>query len=209
MKFTKEQAFENLKGELTKGGKTSRMSDRTINKMLETLMPLIANEETELSDFMTKVLPAFTETNGNMEHDYSEFVRTYKPNTPPTTPPVNPNPDTKDDPLTEMRKKLEEMEKAIQMEKREKAIGNIRTQLKETMTSKGIKDEKWVNKYLSEIAISEELDIEAKATSALEIYNLSKATATPSTTPLSPNGTSTVAGEKLWEDIKQKVKQNG
>lgn len=209
MKFTKEQAFENLKGELTKGGKTSRMSDRTINKMLETLMPLIVNEETELSDFMTKVLPAFTETNGNMEHDYSEFVRTYKPNTPPTTPPVNPNPDTKDDPLTEMRKKLEEMEKAIQMEKREKAIGNIRTQLKETMTSKGIKDEKWVNKYLSEIAISEELDIEAKATSALEIYNLSKATTTPSTTPLSPNVTSTVAGEKLWEDIKQKVKQNG
>ena len=65
MKFTKEQAFEKLKAILTNSGKKPlRMSEQSINKQLETLMPLIASEETELDDFVEKVKPTFETMNG-------------------------------------------------------------------------------------------------------------------------------------------------
>jgi glutaredoxin len=54
MKFTKEQAVEQLKGLLTEGGKTLHLSDRTINENIDDLIPLLVNDETELSDFISK-----------------------------------------------------------------------------------------------------------------------------------------------------------
>ena len=38
MKFTKQAAFEKLKGVLTQNGKTPRMSDRSINDYVENLL---------------------------------------------------------------------------------------------------------------------------------------------------------------------------
>lgn len=209
MKFTKEEALEQLKSELTKGGKTLHLSDRTINGHIDDLIPLLTNDETELSDFISKAFPFVKRADANFEKEKADFIKSYKPATSTETQTVETKSDKLDDPLAEMRKKLEEMEKEIKMEKREKAIGNISSQLKQTMKTKGIKDEKWIDKYLSEIAVSEELDVEAKATSALEIYNLSKASTGSSTTPLNASGTSTVSEDNLWNDVKQKVKQNG
>ena len=48
MKFTKEQAFEILRSNLTNGGKkTLRMSEKSINAQLDTLIPLVANANHE------------------------------------------------------------------------------------------------------------------------------------------------------------------
>ena len=85
MKFTKEQAFENLKGFLTNNGKkTLRMSEKSINKQLETLMPLVANDEMELADFVEKVKPTFETMNSNAEKDNSDFVKQWEKDHPVT-----------------------------------------------------------------------------------------------------------------------------
>ena len=210
MKFTKEQAFEKLKGELTRNGKASRMSDRTINAMLDTLIPLIANDETELDKFVTDTLPSFIGVNGNMEHDYADFVKNYKP-TPKNEPNQNqePKPNPADDVLDEMRKRLEEMEKTLKEEQLQKTINDVRVKLKDAMKTKGIKDEKWIEKYVSEICLTADLDVDAKSASALEIYNLSRAAAIQGATPFTAGGSTSVNDDKIWDDVKQKSKQNG
>ena len=205
MKFTKEQAFEKLKGELTKGGKTLRMTDRTINAMLDTLIPLVVNDETELDKFVADTLPSFVGANGNMEHDYADFVKNYKP-----TP--KPNQDQKtnaaDDVLDELRTKLEGLEKTLREEQLQKNLDVLKVRLSDKMKDKGIKDEKWIEKYVSQIGLTEDLDVESKAASALEIYNLSQAAA-KAPTPFSTKGNSSLSDDKLWDDVKQKMKQNG
>ena len=73
MKFTKEQAFEILRSNLTNGGKkTLRMSEKSINAQLDTLIPLVANDDMELNDFIEKVKPTFATMNSNAEIDNSE-----------------------------------------------------------------------------------------------------------------------------------------
>lgn len=118
MKFTKEQAFEKLKGILTNEGKKPlRMSEKSINAQLDTLMPLIAGDETELDDFIAKVKPTFETMNGNAEHDYSAFVDDWKkqhpdtptPPTPPTPPAPQPNPD--EDKLKALQDEIDALKK--------------------------------------------------------------------------------------------------
>lgn len=201
MKFTKEQVFEKLKGELTKGGKTSRLTDRTINGMLDALIPLTVNDETELDNYIPLILPAFVTTNGNMEHDFSDFVKNYKPVTPPTIPIPSSSHDEEE--VKALKDKLAELEKKVETESLEKTLGTIKSNLKSAMKSKGIKDDKFVEKYLAEIAITPDLDIEAKSKSALELYNLSRVDVPSYATPLSPSVKSTDI-DKIWDDIKPK-----
>lgn len=206
MKFTKEEAFEKLKGELTKGGKTLRMSERTLNTQLENLMKVYETiaSDTELSDFITTTLPSFSDVNSNMEKDYADFVKTYQPtSTQPTqqqqqnTPPVN------DDVLTQLQTQLQQLQSKIEKEEREKALSQVRKNFKSELKTVGIKDDKWIDTYISKINISEDLDVKEEAKSTLELYNLSKA-AIPdgSTTPFNPSGGE--SSKKIsWDDIKK------
>ena len=74
MKFTKEEAFEKLKGLLTNNGKKDlQMSERSINEQLEVLMPLIANDEMELDDFIVKVKTSFEVMNSNAKKRQFRF----------------------------------------------------------------------------------------------------------------------------------------
>ncbi len=79
MKFTKEQAVEQLKGLLTEGGKTLHLSDRTINENIDDLIPLLVNDETELSDFISKALPFVKRTNANFEKKRQILLRAINP----------------------------------------------------------------------------------------------------------------------------------
>ena len=71
------------------------------------------------------------------------------------------------------------------------------------MKEKGIKDDKWVNKYLAETSITEDLDVQEKAKSALEFYNLNRAEIPDVVTPLSPSTKSTEMKD-MWNDLKPK-----
>lgn len=211
MKFTKEEAFEKLKGELTKGGKTLRMSERTLNTQLETLMKVYDTiaSDTELSDFVTMTLPSFSDVNSNMEKDYSDFVKTYKPaqsQNQSTTQQQQQQSNTtsnNDDVLSQLQAQLQQLQDKIEREEKEKALSQVRKNFKSELKTVGIKDDKWIDTYLTKINISEDLDIKEEAKSTLELYNLSKAIIPDgSTTPYYPSGGE--ASKKIsWDDVKK------
>lgn len=203
MKFTKEEAFESLKGILTNNGKkTLRMSEKSINKQLETLIPLIANDDMELSDFVSKVKDSFSVMNSNAEKDNSDFVKQWEKDHPqhqdpkPKTDGNNPDGNGgsgQNDAMERMMKRLEELEKRENEREKEAKISAKRSELLKAMKDKGIKDEQWCKDLVSEISLSEDTDVDAKADSFLKLYNKSKASAgddgvTPKDTSGSGNG---------------------
>ena len=182
MKFTKEEAFEKLKGYLTNNGKkTLRMSERSINKQLESLMPLIAGEDMELDDFIGKVKDTFSVMNSNVEKDNSDFVKEWEKNHPVENPkPSDPKPtDPKPDDATALLlKRIEELEKKETERTREAAITQKRKELLKAMKEKGIKDDQWSKDFISEITITEDMNVDEKADAFLKIYNKSAASDT-------------------------------
>lgn len=201
MKFTKEEALEQLKAELTKGGKTLHLSDRTINENVDDLLPLLANDETELSDFMSKALPFVRRTNANFEKEKADFIKTYKPvekGKPiedSNTPPVG------DDTISELKAKLEKLESMYETEKRNKTIGALKRSLKSKLKEKGVSDEEWLDTFIPELNITEQFDVDSKVDSYLKIYNKSKATTPPDVTPLNSSG-GTSENKVNWDDVK-------
>lgn len=177
MKFTKEEAFESLKGILTNGGKkTLRMSEKSINKQLESLMPLIANEDMELADFVGKVKETFSVMNSNAEKDNSDFVKQWEKDhaqvnsEQPKTETQQPN-----DVIAAMLKRIEELENREAARTKESNIAQKRTDLLKAMRQKGIKDEQWARDFIEEISLNEDTDVTAKAESFLKLYNKSQA----------------------------------
>lgn len=185
MKFTKEQAFEQLRSFLTNGGKKPlRMSEKSVNAQLDTLIPLVANDEMELSDFIEKVKPTFTTMNSNAEKDNSDFIKNWKkdhPDPDPNPDPNNPNPNKKDpDPnqtpeYKALLERLEKLEKENNEVKQQKEISEKRKELVAKMKEKGISDNDWIDSFLGEVSITADMDIDAKAESFLKIYNKTQA----------------------------------
>ena len=177
MKFTKEEAFESLKGILTNNGKkTLRMSEKSINRQLESLMPLIANEEMELKDFVDKVKDTFSVMNSNAEKDNSDFVKQWEKDHPQVNPePQKPNEPQPDDAMAKMLKRLEELENREAERDKEAKMSQKKKDLLKAMKEKGIKDEQWSKDLVAEISLTEDFDVEAKADSYLKLYNKSQA----------------------------------
>ena len=177
MKFTKEEAFESLKGILTNNGKkTLRMSEKSINRQLESLMPLIANEEMELKDFVDKVKDTFSVMNSNAEKDNSDFVKQWEKDHPQVNPePQKPNEPQPDDAMAKMLKRLEELESREAARDKEAKMSQKKKDLLKAMKEKGIKDEQWSKDLVAEISLTEDFDVEAKADSYLKLYNKSQA----------------------------------
>ena len=209
MKFTDEEAFEKLKGILTNNSKKPlRMSEKSVKKQLEILMPLVANEEMELSDFVDKVKDTFSVMNSNAEKDNADFVKQWEKNHP--TPPVPPNPGNKpDEPNPQMvalQRRLEELEAKETAREKERAVSQKRSDLLKAMKEKGIKDEQWAKDFIAEISITDDFDIDSKADAYLKIYNKSQASTTTTTTP----GSSTGDGNQpkdLLADVKKVMRQ--
>lgn len=177
MKFTKEEAFEKLKGLLTNNGKKDlQMSERSVNEQLEVLTPLIANEEMELDDFIGKVKTSFEVMNSNAKKDNSDFVKQWEKDHQQSTQEPLRKSDAKDeDAMSKMIKRLEELENREAAREKEFSINKKKSDLLKAMQEKGIKDEQWANDLVSEISITEDFDVESKADSYLKLYNKSKA----------------------------------
>ena len=192
MKFTKEQAFEILRSNLTNGGKkTLRMSEKSINAQLDTLIPLVANDEMELNDFIEKVKPTFATMNSNAEKDNSDFIKQWKEQHPDKNPdPNNPepkNPTSTDNPeIKAMMDRIAALEKENNENKLKAEVAEKRTELVAKMKEKGITDAEWIDSFLGEVTINKDVDVEAKAESFLKIYNKTKSAVNPSQTPQTP-----------------------
>lgn len=197
MKFTKEEAFESLKGILTNNGKkTLRMSEKSINRQLESLMPLIANEEMELKDFVDKVKDTFSVMNSNAEKDNSDFVKQWEKDHPQVNPePPKADEPKEDDAIAKMLKRLEELEIREAARDKEAKMSQKKKDLLKAMKEKGIKDEQWSKDLVAEISLTEDFDVEAKADSYLKLYNKSQA-ASAGDNGATPAGTSNSGGNK-------------
>lgn len=199
MKFTKEDAYKELVKQMTVNGEKLNLSDRSINEQVEALLPLIANDELELTDFVTKTLPIFKTANANVRNDVAQGIREYKDNNP-----INPTPTStpKESQNAEIAKLLERIEKmeseSAAVKQREKEDG-IRKTIYSKLKEKGVKDKDWVNSFLSEITITEDFDVDAKVESYLNIYNKAMANIPSNITP------ATAGGRQITEDdtIKQ------
>lgn len=203
MKFTKEQAVEQLKGLLTEGGKTLHLSDRTINENIDDLIPLLVNDETELSDFISKALPFVKRTNANFEKEKADFIKSYKPTQSQTTQQQqSKTPPTDDDALSQLQAQIQQLQDKIEREEKEKALSQVRKNFKSELKSAGIKDDKWIDTYISKIQISEDLDIKEEAKSTLELYNLSRVNIPDRATPYKPIGGGPSKSKISWDDVK-------
>lgn len=175
MKFTKEQAVENLNSLLTNGGKkTLRLSKRTLESHVENLMTLIADEEMELADFVAKVKPMVETANSNAEHDQSEFVKEYEKKHPAPKP--DPKEPPKDDDATKAL-----LDRLAAMEAREAERENAskltakRAEIAKYLKDNNVEDSQWVEKMLAITTIGVDDNAEDRGKALLEVYNISHA----------------------------------
>lgn len=190
MKFTKEDAYKELVKQMTSRGEALNLSQRSINEQLEQLMPLLANDETELSDFITSTLPIFKTADANVRNDVSEGIKKYKDENPiqPTTPKTKTIQPTGNEELEEMRKRLEKMESEYNSRIERERVENTRNQIVQKLKEKGVKDSEWAKSLVSEITISDDFDVDTKVETYLNLYNKVKAQYNPDVTPQGASG---------------------
>ena len=192
MKFTQTEAFKKIKGILTRGGKDLQMSERSIMEQIDSLSALIANDDMELDDFVSKVENTFKTMNGNAKKDYSDFVNRWKEEHPEPEPPKG-TPKPNDPPkgnseLEALKAEIEALkEKNAQAEKQSK-LSAKKSELVSALSQKGIKDKEWIESFLSEVNITEDMDVESKAENYAKFYNKSQANVPPTPTPFAPAG---------------------
>lgn len=206
MNFTKEQAFEKLKGLLTNNGKKAlRMSERSIDAQLDALIPLIANNDMELDDFIEKVKSSFTVMNSNVEKDNSDFVKKWERE-------HKKNDDDDDDGKAtdaneSLLKRIEELEKRDEERSMASKIETKKNELASALKSKGVKSEAWIRDILSEIDVREDTDVEVRTEALLKLYNKSNVVVDNDTTPLSTSSKRKDLEESL-SDVRDLIKRN-
>lgn len=190
MKFTKEEACKELATKIPQKGQTLNLSERSINEMLDTLMPLLANDDTELSTFVEQVLPAFRTADGNIKNDVSVGIKDYKEKNPVTTvaKKVDEDPSKKaneDDAMAKALARIEELERKNAENEKKAQLSNRRAEVVSKMKEKGVKDKEWINAFLDEVSLDGEgFDVDAKVESYVKMYNKSLAIVDSDITPV-------------------------
>ena len=211
MKFTKEQLLDSLKAKLTANGKHLSISEKTIKSLCDSHYELLVNEETELDSLVEKILPQYVSLNGNYEKDNADFIKKWKeehPDTKPTTKGEttdNKGDEGGDDRINKLLSRLEVLEKANKEAQTAKIVSQKRNELLSAFKEKGINDEKWTEKYIAKISISDETDVEKETEDALDFYNLShvSTTRTPDN-PLSSQGDIKIDA-KRWDAVNKEL----
>ena len=203
--ITKEEARKELVSKLTAKGETLNVSDRTIDEQLEALIPLVATEDMELSDFVDKVVGIFKTTDANVRDGKSKVAKEQleeinrlkseieKLKTTPA--------DVKHADEDPVMKKLAELEAKIANSEREKSISEIKKQLASEV-KKTVKNDKWIEKELSRLNIGDDFNLEDGVKDILETYNLAVSYIDSETTPLG-SGAPSKSFDKEFEDVKR------
>lgn len=141
MKFTKKQAIEEIKAKI--GKNDLMLSDRSLDEILESLIPVLTTEETELDAFVTSTLPVFRTANGNLRKEVSEKIKQI------TTTPAHVTQKDEDPTkvITELlSKQLEPLLGKIAAIEDERAIEKIKKEARSKFLSKR-PDERWKKAY--------------------------------------------------------------
>lgn len=203
MKFTKEDANKELVAKMTANGESLSMSQRSITECIDNLYTVIASEEMELSDFVEKALPFFKTANSNIRNDVSAGIKKYKEDNPaPQKEPVkNETKSDEEDSRDELLKRLEAMEKRMMESEMQTKRNAIKSTIVSKLNEKGLTDKEWIDAFLDEVPVTEDIDIESKVEKYLNLYNKSKASVNPDITP-NPSGGGKSGDEALTERIK-------
>ena len=207
MKFTKQQLLDALKGKLTENGKHLSISEKTIKSLSDTHYDLLVNEETELDDLVGKILPQYVSLNGNYEKDNADFIKKWREEHSgrklQTTEEPVPQKDKKD--LSPEVKAL--MEKVRVLEEKDakheaaRLVSQKRDELLSKFKEKGIRDNKWTEKYINKIAITKDTDVDKEATDALDFYNLAHAKAAGTPGSAGTGSCGNADAKKRWEGV--------
>ena len=202
MKFTKEEAHKDLVAKLTAKGEKLNLSERSINEQLDALMPLIANEETELADFIDKVTPLFKTADANIRNDVSvgiaDFKKSYKPEEKKEEVKDDKKDPQADDAYAKLLKRLDDLENESKANKAKETVNGLKQSFVAKVKEKGVKDDEWLNFYLETAVIDENFDVDAKAEACLKFYNKSKAGIKTDVTPERGGGKS---DDKYLNDV--------
>lgn len=212
MKFTKKQLLDTLKGKITANGKHLSISDKTITSLSDSHYDLLVNEETELDDFVSRILPQFVTLNGNYEKDNADFIKSWQKDHPSGNGGKGEGNGNADDngngngngnsggsspeltALLERLNKLEEKEAAVEAERN---LSQKRSELRAKLKEKGVKDDKWAETYLKKLTITNDSDLDKEAADALEFYNMAHS----STTHNTPGGSGGSEEKTDWSDV--------
>lgn len=212
MKFTKEQAFESLKRELTNNDKkTLRMSIKSLDKLTDTLISEFADDEIGLPDFCTKALTILNVVNDNVGKDKSDFVKNWEKEHPADPNDTNPNPEPpkpKENPeMKALMDRIAALEADKQASEKKATIAQKRKEMSDKLKEKGVKDDKWVEKLLSKVNLDREFEMDAEVEELLPLYNATKANGGNSVPPGNPSGsanTSAIQSIKAAAELAKK-----
>lgn len=190
MKFTKEDACKDLMSKIPTKGETLQLSERSINEQLETLMPLLANDETELADFITSVLPIFKTADANVRANVSAQVKEYKEKNPIQEPPKKQEPSKKeDDEVAKLLERINALEQKNADNEKAKALAKRRSDVTAIMKEKGVKDGEWINDFLEAVSLDgDDFDAATRAESYVKIYNKTKSKVNKNLSPEESEG---------------------
>lgn len=213
MKFTNEQAVEALRAELTnKGRKTQHVFDRTITSLVETLTKnkRFVDDEMGLPDFVAEAIEILNAYEGDARKKNSDFAK-YKElhpetNSEPPADPETPKP-TESPELKAYEERIAALEKRLKDADTKSVLAQKRKDITAKLKEKGVKDDEWLNDLLSEVNITEDFDVDAKAESYVKLYNKSRANGGNPVPPANPNG-GTPNNEVKLDDVSELAKLN-
>ena len=192
MKFTKEDANKELVRLMTEKGEKLNLSERSINEHLDNLMPLLANDETELNAFVQQILPLMKTADANVRHDVSVGIADFKKGYKPTTEPITKNNDGEggsgDSSNDDLLNRIAALEEKLKKSEEESKIKSIKMNFIAKAKEKGVSDEEWLKDYVDEINIGTDIDVDAKVDSCLKFFNKSKAQLGGNVTPKNAGG---------------------
>lgn len=195
MKFTKEKAIEELKAKIPTKDKDLDLG-RTISEAVDNSIELIGeNCEMELKDFVEKVFKQVKTSIGLTHSENSKVANKMQSQIDELQKKVNekdPKPDDKGDDVDPKVKALQEeldtIKKRFEDEDKKKSIAEKRAAIIAKM-AESIKDKDWINDYMSQITVTEETDVDAKAQDYVAFYNKTQANVVKrSTTPKQTGG---------------------
>lgn len=174
MKFTKEQAIEEINAKIEAKDKDLDLS-RTISESVENALRIVGeNDEMELSAFVDLAMP-LVNTAAGLAHKNAvtatktlqEKIAELEKKVPKVEPPK------KDEPSDEMKALLERIDR-LEKDKADadKAakITAKRGEIKAAIVKAGVDDNDWVDTLLKEVSVSEDTDVEQKAKDYVSLY---------------------------------------
>lgn len=178
MKFTKQEAIEALKAKIPTKDKELDLG-RTITEAVDNSIELVGEDsEMELNDFVEKVWKQVKTSIGLTHSENSKVANKLQGQIDDLKKQIkggkgdDDGDDDKDkDPkIKALQDELDNIKKRLQEADSQKSIAEKRTAIKNKM-AESIKDKDWIEAYLSEISITADTDVEAKAKDYVAFYN--------------------------------------